>query len=237
MRSLDELAGVTLLGEPASSDATAWLRSALTSFADSVASFVPSHFPAYARIYHPFGDPAESTLRQPGARGWRGLAGREMRSAHDAAEFALNGVPNAQASVGSVPRVVIERLLGPLSSATTTPDECYFALWEGFGDSVVPPTVRPTLQLPHRRYHVFAGSVSAALTSYSCIPFGCRSANLWWPADHAWCVATEVDAAWTYVAGPRSCVDALLDHRTWTPPRPLLIHGGDEHASPTHRCN
>jgi hypothetical protein len=37
-----------------------------------------------------------------------------------------------------------------------------------------------------------------------------QSANLWWPADHAWCVASEIDFQWSYVGGPRSCIDAIL---------------------------
>ena len=44
----------------------------------------------------------------------------------------------------------------------------------------------------------------------SAIPFAHQSANLWWPADRAWCVATEIDFAWTYVGGTRAVVDALL---------------------------
>jgi hypothetical protein len=37
-----------------------------------------------------------------------------------------------------------------------------------------------------------------------------QSPNIWWPDDRAWFVATEVDYAWTYVAGPRRLADALL---------------------------
>jgi hypothetical protein len=70
----------------------------------------------------------------------------------------------------------------------------------------------PKLELPHRAYHVFTGPITAALTSYSAYSFGHHDqfANLWWPADQAWCVATEVDFAWTYVGGSRACIDAVL---------------------------
>jgi len=30
------------------------------------------------------------------------------------------------------------------------------------------------------------------------------------PADRAWCVATEIDFAWTYVGGSRELIDAIL---------------------------
>ncbi len=32
----------------------AWLQESLTTFATSVASFLPGHFAAYARVHHPF---------------------------------------------------------------------------------------------------------------------------------------------------------------------------------------
>ena len=39
---------------------------------------------------------------------------------------------------------------------------------------------------------------------------GGQCANLWWPADHAWCVASEIDLPWTYIGGPRGLIDAVL---------------------------
>ena len=37
-----------------------------------------------------------------------------------------------------------------------------------------------------------------------------QSANLWWPEDRAWCVATEIDFVSTYVAGSQRLIDAVL---------------------------
>lgn len=57
-----------------------------------------------------------------------------------------------------------------------------------------------------------AGAVSRALEtlpSPSETPFY-QSANLWWPEDRAWCVATEIDFVSTYVAGSQRLMDALL---------------------------
>lgn len=70
--------------------------------------------------------------------------------------------------------------------------------------------------MPHRAYHVFSGPLAGALTSFDAMQFEHpnwphhMSANLWWPADHAWCVATEIDFAWTYVGASRECTDGLL---------------------------
>jgi len=31
-----------------------------------------------------------------------------------------------------------------------------------------------------------------------------------WPEDRAWCLATEIDYAWTYVGGPGRLIDKLI---------------------------
>jgi hypothetical protein len=33
---------------------------------------------------------------------------------------------------------------------------------------------------------------------------------LWWPEDHAWCVATEIDLDSTYLGASLACVEELL---------------------------
>ena len=39
---------------------------------------------------------------------------------------------------------------------------------------------------------------------------GGQSPNLWWPDDRAWCVATEIDLAWTYVGGTTALIRDVL---------------------------
>jgi hypothetical protein len=41
-----------------------------------------------------------------------------------------------------------------------------------------------------------------------------QSANLWWPEDRSWCVATEIDFTWTYVGGDTAVVQELVEDRT-----------------------
>ena len=191
-------------------DAADWLRASLTTFAASVASILPGHFPAYARVLHPFDSDGGSPIAAPTWRELTALAGREPLDPAAAADFALFGVPNVQARVGTLPLALIEALVEHLHLATTTPEQCFFAVWEGFGASVVSRSLAPQLELPHRAYHVFAGPIAAARTSYSAIAFAHQSANLWWPADQAWFVATEIDFAWTYVGGSRADIEAVL---------------------------
>src|SRR4051812_14213427 len=55
-------------GETGAAD---WLRASLTTFAVRVASFLPGHFDAYVRIYHPFDNDDGSPVAVPT---WRELA-------------------------------------------------------------------------------------------------------------------------------------------------------------------
>ena len=202
-RSLPHL---PLLTHVESLEPTDWLVTSLSTFALNVSSFLPGQLPAYARVYHPFDSDGNP-------RTWReleALTGEKLRDRATAADFALTNAANMQARVGELPLPLVEALVEHLAPATTTPELCYFALWEGYADSVAPRTLEPKLELPNRAYDVFSGPLAAARTGLSVSSFGYRSANLWWPADHAWCIATEIDFAWTYVGGPRDCIDAVL---------------------------
>jgi len=37
-----------------------------------------------------------------------------------------------------------------------------------------------------------------------------QSANIWWPDDRAWCVATEIDLNTTYIGCDDACRDTIL---------------------------
>lgn len=192
--------------------AVAWLRASVTSFARNVGSFLPGGFDAYARVYHPVGAPRGSGMSGP-TPSWHARATTSGVSLDDPWSLTMlqeSVRTTASVECGSLPPTVLVALVEHLRGATTTPEQCFFAVWEGWGDSVVPASSPPMLVLPNRGYHVFSGPVESAMTSLSAIPFIHRSANLWWPADHAWCIASEVDLAWTYVGGARRDIDALL---------------------------
>jgi hypothetical protein len=107
--------------------------------------------------------------------------------------------PAADPRVGSLDAGVAAALAAILGSHTATPERCFFAVWEGFGGGYeFDVASSPMFALPHRRYYLVEGAVSTA--SSSVLPgFSSTSANLWWPADRAWCVATEIDLYSTYV--------------------------------------
>jgi len=38
-----------------------------------------------------------------------------------------------------------------------------------------------------------------------------RQDSSWWPDDHAWCVASEIDFPYTYVGGSQELIAAIID--------------------------
>jgi hypothetical protein len=137
---------------------------------------------------------------------------------------------------GSIYAPDAEVLIAILRSWTATPEDCWFCVWDGFGwDTAstfvalteagqpsevieeqrrdpVPGPVRdgPRVRLPNRDYFLYQGPVAAAGTLARLEGTWEQYPNLWWPADRAWCVASEIDLQWTYVGGPRGLIDAVL---------------------------
>jgi hypothetical protein len=74
----------------------------------------------------------------------------------------------------------------------------------------------PRVRLPSRDYLLFAGPLTAAPELGWTDPYGFffpQSPNLFWPQDHAWCVASEIDLFCTLVAGSEALALALMDDR------------------------
>jgi hypothetical protein len=67
----------------------------------------------------------------------------------------------------------------------------------------------PRVELPHREYLLYTGPVEAAVGAGG-PAHASQGANLWWPQDHAWCAASEIDLPWTYVGGPAALIDQLV---------------------------
>jgi hypothetical protein len=105
------------------------------------------------------------------------------------------------------------RALDHLRPFTSTPEECYFCVWEGYSDVDYPPPGVPLVSIPHRRYFLLQGSVSdldswddiLGSTGYAPPP------AFAWPADHSWCFASDVDPHWAGIGAEQVAIDALLD--------------------------
>lgn len=211
-------------------------------------SFAPSGFEAYARIFHPAGyRPGFAGAIDPdvGVR-WKTLgAEREIALSPDVAFCEVSGIgPEEQdrlseiaPSDGHLPPATCEALGRVLRPHTTTPDICWFCLWEGNGafwstahsalyeegasaseieryralgqaqDEFL--EAMPRVEAHARSYFLCRGPLAAA-----CLfePDGWYlSANLWWPDDRSWIVVTEVDGYSSYLGGAQVAVADVLD--------------------------
>jgi hypothetical protein len=101
-----------------------------------------------------------------------------------------------------------ERRARLLAAHTETLEECFFAIWEGFGDLPDGWPRRPKLPMPNGGMFLFRGPLAAATTSFSWHDY--RIPSLWWTADRAWCVGTDVDLRSSYVGATAACINDVL---------------------------
>ncbi|MCZ2807024.1 hypothetical protein O2W18_18105 [Modestobacter sp. VKM Ac-2983] len=189
----------------------AWVEAALTPTAGSatVAALVPPVFPSYARVLPP------TYEREPPHRRhrWSEIAaatGVPLTSGIRFADLVAGSRRWGKPSDGGLDARETATLARVLADLTGTPEEAFFCLWEGFGlPETEAWTDRPMrVEIPHRAYHLLTGPVAAAPVLPT--PVEWRCASLWWPADRAWLVATEIDGYLTYVGGSRTAIAAVL---------------------------
>ncbi len=233
-RDMNDLTGPHWSSEVGEAD---WIAERLTSFGEHVlTSVVPGGFEAYARVLHP----AEAPHSGPGRLvRWREVANWSGIPLGPDSQFHSIALPPTRPTAdapwsgqgprtGSLFPADAEALAAILQGWATTPDHCWFCLWAGYGWSharlatstddpgslmpdPIPESAREGLQvhLPARDYLLYTGPVEA-VTATVPLANSEQVANLWWPSDRAWCVASEIDLAWTYVGGPVAMIDRLL---------------------------
>ncbi|MHB8378780.1 MAG: hypothetical protein ACYDB2_02535 [Acidimicrobiales bacterium] len=208
-----------------------WIRERLSPWdARVVTSIVPSGFDAYARILHPVQLPRNGVplVRWADVSRWSGVPLHPLVQWH---EVALpETIPSTEPPWrGQGPRqgtlffpdanVLIE----DLAAHTSTPRDCFFCVWNGYGGAAAvfvplgsPPVYTPAprqptrlVELPHRQYGLFEGSLASATSLKGSSNCDEQTPNLWWPADRAWCVASEIDVPWTLVGGSTELIDHL----------------------------
>jgi hypothetical protein len=200
-------------------DEATWWTDVLHPFARDVGSVIPAVFPAYARVLHPVVD--HGTRRR-----WADLAAENGRVMHP--EVQLHEISRApgeprpdgytmdrRVEWGSLPRPELDILGGLLARATTTPERSWCCVWEGYAqihrDAAAAPRdegAGSCVAVPGRAYHLLCGPLTDLPDLFERL--GQQSPNIWWPDDRAWCVSTEVDLAWTYVAADAATIDAVL---------------------------
>lgn len=177
-----------------------------------VSSLVPASFPSVCQVFHPWRGPAGEPIR------WQEVAEhpvmaelRDRFQTHDGLVHALADELGLEASIGELDQDTAEALVEVLGRATSTPDDVFVAVWEGWGD--VPAQRFPGaahLDTQSRGHFLLRGPLPGVLRSIAVSPFDRPVAGLWWPADRAWFVATEIDFAWTFVACETPLIDQLL---------------------------
>ncbi|CCQ14315.1 putative uncharacterized protein [Rhodococcus sp. AW25M09] len=96
-------------------------------------------------------------------------------------------------------------ILEILTRTTTTPDDCYFAVWEGNTALEDIRDIAPTATIAGYNYFLLTGSVARATDTLAGL-----SPHLWWPTDHAWCVAQHFDFPCAYLGGSAETVADVL---------------------------
>jgi hypothetical protein len=204
---------VELAGRPLEDDVSAagWIPAAS-------GWIVPTVYPAYARVLHP-------AIRYSGNDDvevpWAEVADANATVAHALMQWpAITGgwefvheddqspLWDDSPAEGHLPAAVAARLTAVLRRHTTTPDDCWFGVWAGFGWSVDVPGPAET-DLLGRAYLLLRGPIDLAAANTAPEPAE-QSVNIWWPADRAWCVVTDIDLMSTYVGGSTACIDELL---------------------------
>jgi hypothetical protein len=101
-----------------------------------------------------------------------------------------------------------------LAAHTSTPDEIYVGVWEGHGYDLTREQAAELRQfdLEGRRYHLLGGPLSGIpeLMTPNVPITTWQQPDLWWPADHAWFVATDIDIWCCYVGGTADAIDAVI---------------------------
>ena len=197
-----------------------WVESSLTDFA-KVRSLLPAGLSAYARVFHPayLDDDRQQPVRCSTVASWTGRTvhplmqfPRVANLSEDSQDIYRDPPWGLAPKFGSIPEEECRILVDILRQFTTTPERCYFCLWEGYGNiDARLYEAKARVKAPGRDYLLFSGTLDAVVSFLHWDDgFWGDSPNIWWPADRAWCVATDIDLYDTYVGGSRDCIEAVL---------------------------
>lgn len=188
-----------------------WLEPLLVPGSFEVWMTAPQGYEAYARIFFPFiqsgldeGEWYERPVR------WTDLARANAKTPHALMEQETisgsstgAGLDGLQCARNLSPEQFAALL--PIVARHTASEHGWFLLWDGFGDlndQVFNPRV-PKVSHAMRDFYLLRGP----LDSY--VHFS-NDPSYWWPDDRAWCLCTDTDFNWSYLAGHRACIEEVL---------------------------
>ncbi|MDJ0396749.1 hypothetical protein QMK17_26020 [Rhodococcus sp. G-MC3] len=179
----------------------------------TVGTLVPAAFDAYARILYPvhISDPNGSKRLVR----WSDIARHTGAIAHAEMELHAIEAKGEHGFLRSNPPTAATPVLDwhnqlagvveVLAEHTSTPDDCWFAIWEGNTSLDDIRATTPTVAINGDNYFLLRGPVARATISYRAL-----SPHIWWPADHAWCMVAHFDFPCVYLGGSQLAVDAVL---------------------------
>lgn len=177
---------------------------------------MPSGYDSYSRIFYPFQDDHEEvTLCWSEVAETNGWAVHPEMTPESIARPAQGAKPTRSPVKAMVlpylPEGQLAALAGILKRHTTTPDLCWFGIWEGYGNLGIGRgklDEPPRFSLEWRDYLLYRGQLDGwrglADSGSNAVP------ELWWPDDRAWVLATDCDFSWAYVGGTTALIDELV---------------------------
>ena len=193
-------------------EAATWLKDALIGFASDVVSIVPSGYPAYARLLHPA---YRSSTDEPTRASWQSVADLAGLAIDKTIQWEDVIAPLPEQAFkffeppleGTLDQETCEELMPILKAHTSTPSLCWYGVWDGYSYLREACRNASRISLNGRRYYLLRGALPLSPASLCTGPFF-QWANIFWPDDRAWCVASEVDFRSTYIA---ASVGAIVD--------------------------
>ena len=210
-----------------------WFVEGLTPSLGTVGALVPRGFEAYARILHP-----AWRVRREGGRlvrspvRWSEVAELRGTTAHrlmqwpqvwalplfddSAIEYCVDAglAPIEGPDEGRLPPLVARVIQQVLSAHAGTVAPCWFGVWPGFGAEYsegIPSTHRLSTQ--YRDWDLFRAPLDAlTLNFFDAGEMFYQSANVVWPDDRSWCLATDIDLNSSYLGGTKALIEAVLRH-------------------------
>jgi hypothetical protein len=215
-----------------------WITAGTDTSSRTVRGLVPGGFEDYGVIFHPafreISDGEQPTLFAPWNIGedrvpvyhravrWGDVAQANGRTAHPTMEWAAitgrweyryddtqPGIWDIKPQWGSLPQTAVIDLCRQLSRHTSTPADCFFGASAIYGDL---PDYVMTAGAELWDMRLLTGPLLALPSNpFASQPeiWGYRSANMWWPTDHAWCVHSDYDLQESYIGGSHQCIADL----------------------------